>query len=401
MKKIKKALEQYVGIVAIIAAIFYILVGGNIHIGGLRFRITYLVVAYICLKILYKLKSSVSYGVAIGLLGITGLFLLFGDATRADWSAVAAYIFMMIGILWHIAESVLDNRLVKSSQTEDGARNDKRKSTEASKTSSGSSIETSRTARKAQQATAMKLTNFRSHLNFGVSILAVIIIAVALLSPSVTALFADRVLDSTKNELRRKRKEASSKSRKGVAGSLNIKIVNGNKIPGEADRIAGLIKRKTQGSIKLSKSKYKDHPSTIMSYRIKHTEHAIGIVNHLSNEYFVTKTFKLSNKSPIDIELILGWDKKSLMKSYKVVLEDGSGRRSKVLRVAALLKQRGFINTKVRSINYVDKTLIKYNRSDKNVAKIAAEVLGEEYAPMMTSTRLLPKKVITIILGPE
>jgi len=390
MKKIKKVLEQYVGIAAIVAAIFYIIIGGNIHIGGVRFRVTYLVVAYVFLKILYKFKSRVSYGVTIGLLGLTSFFLLSGDEVRADWSAVTAYIFLIIGILWQIIESFRENHLTKLGQIKNGTIN-----------------ATSRRARKAQQSTTIKLTSFRSRLNFGVSIFAVSIITVALLSPSVTALFADNRLSQTKQELRRKKKQALSISRKGAADSLNIKVVDGNKIPGEVDRIVGLLKRKTKATIGISKSKNKDYPRTIMRYRIKHTENATGIVNHLSNEYFVTKTGQLSNISPIDIELILGWDKKSLMKSYKVEVVGGGARRSDVLLIAALLKKNGFTNTTIESTNYSEKTRIRYNRSDKNVAKIVAEVLDEESEvfdeknlPIMTPARFLPIKTITIILGP-
>ena len=108
MKHIKRVSQKYFGIETSIAAIFYIVMSANIMFGGVIIRMTYLIAAYLVLKLFYRIEGRTSIAIAIGLLALAGIFQMVENDAKATSAAVVAFIFLVIGVLWQIAELIAE-----------------------------------------------------------------------------------------------------------------------------------------------------------------------------------------------------------------------------------------------------------------------------------------------------
>ncbi len=100
-------LETYsknIGIEAIIVAFFYVTLDGYLQVGSLFIGKIHLIAIYLILKYIYKLKGQTSIYIAMGLLGLTGIFLMTGNRAKIESVSAAAYIFLVIGVLWQLME---------------------------------------------------------------------------------------------------------------------------------------------------------------------------------------------------------------------------------------------------------------------------------------------------------
>lgn len=110
LKKIKRLWAKYLGVEIVIGAIFLKVISDGNLVDGPSISMTYLFVAYLVLKLFYKLEGRFSIAIALVFLGLTGIFLGANDEAKANSAAEIAFIFLVIGVLWQIAELVAERR---------------------------------------------------------------------------------------------------------------------------------------------------------------------------------------------------------------------------------------------------------------------------------------------------
>lgn len=350
--------NRYLGIEAVIAAIFYTILGGNIQIGGLRIRLAYLIIAYIILKFIYKLDGRISIGVALGLLGITAVLLVANDEPRANWAAETAYIFLVIGVAWQMAELMAENR-----------------------------TETKR------------LTAGQDRVIFwqrrGLVVGSIIIVLLAIY-------FGSNFLAETKKNSQPAdlNKKASSRS-ESLEDTSTIVILNGNGLPNEAEKIAGRLQSLELGPIQVGDAETLDQLETRLHYRPNSEATAARISKRLAGVYPIKSMPDLKRDSSVKIVIVLGLDKIGLVdrSAIEIELVNGALTPGAAAETAALLNQNGFMNTVTKSGAVVGESAVRFNQKDATAAKLIARLIGEKYQPALIETPALSAGKIEIVLG--
>ena len=272
MKQIKKLSERYLGIEAIIAALFYTLMLGTIEVGGLLIKTTYLIAVYVVLKFIYGLEGRFSIAIALGFLVFAGIFLVANDEAKANWAAQIAFMFLVIGVLWQIAELAAERR---------------------------------------EQAKVLK-----ANKDFGVSfwsnkhlVVAIIIVVFAFIysykATSKYQAFQQKLI--IMKEVNLELKTSLLKLKKKTF----VKVLSNNGKLAEAGRVVDVLRRKKIGNIKIGEGKKKNYIKTLVHYKDGNKGVAFTIATLIADDYSVKISEKLPDESRYDVVVILGKVKKN------------------------------------------------------------------------------------------
>ena len=258
MKQLKILSKEYFGLEAIVVALIFIIMGGKIKVGGLLIKTTYLIAAYLILKYFYKLEGRTSIVIALGFLGLAGLLLVARDEGRAVWASQIAFMFLTAGVLWQIAELIIERRTQQQNYS-----------------------------------------SFWSHKDL---VIATIII--------VFAFFYSFKFSSKFQVLQQnlgRAQKALFKARRELTTRIAIKISrNGNIV--EAGRIADILKQQRIGTITIDNSLKKNYKPTLVQYKTGKKSIADEVVKLISPDY-PAKIINLKQKSSFDVIVILSSEK--------------------------------------------------------------------------------------------
>ncbi len=271
MKQVKELSQRYFGLEAIIAALFYTVMLGTIEVGGLLITTTYLIVVYLVLKFFYRLEGRFSIAISIGFLGFAGILLVANDEAKASWAAMIAFIFLVIGILWQIAEMVVESR---------------------------------------EQAKALK-----ENKGFGVSfwlnkqlvVATIFVVFVSIYSLKVN--FRFQVFQQNQVKMKKANIELKRSLLK-LKKKPFVKVLSGSGKLAEASGVVDVLRWEKIGIIEIGDSRKKDNIKTLVQYKDGNKKVAKKIAKLIADGYFVKVTENLAHESPFDVLIADGYSVK-------------------------------------------------------------------------------------------
>ena len=271
MKQVKELSERYFGLEAIIAALFYTVMLGTIEVGGLLITTTYLIVVYLVLKFVYRLEGRFSIAISIGFLGFAGILLVANYEAKASWAAMIAFIFLVIGILWQIAEMVVESR---------------------------------------EQAKALK-----ANKGFGVSfwlnkqlvVATIFVVFVSIYSLKVN--FRFQVFQQNQVKMKKANIELKRSLLK-LKKKPFVKVLSGSGKLAEASGVVDVLRWEKIGIIEIGDSRKKDNIKTLVQYKDGNKKVAKKIAKLIADGYFVKVTENLAHESPFDVLIAEGYSVK-------------------------------------------------------------------------------------------
>lgn len=266
----KKSSQRYLGLEAIIAALFYTLMAGTIEIGGLLIKTTYLIAIYLVLKFIYKIKGYFSIAIALGFLGLAAIFAVGDESSKANWAAQIAFIFLVIGILWQIAEMV--------------------------------------TERRSKQIEALKTSFWERRDLVVAAIIVFLIFAYSYKINSKFYFFQENLIKmkqsnmELKTNLRMWEEKAFNRAR--------VKVLSHDDMLVEASMVVSMLKNRGTGTIKIGDSVQKIQKQTVVRYKTSDPIIAYRIAKLLKPDYPIKTIPNLSDGSSFDAIVIMGYGKK-------------------------------------------------------------------------------------------
>lgn len=401
--RLNKLKSHYLGLEALIAAIVYTVMGGNIQVGALRVRLVYLIIAYLALKYFYQADGRLSIGVALGMLVLTAISLVAGDQPRADWAAQTAYTFLVIGVLWQIGEMVSHRKTV--AQPPDFIE--------------AMSEEESRMARRKQQKIAYSNDAlYWRRRGLVLAAAALIILAVVFGPGQIRKVFnskkqsaknsstADVTWERSGKKLPKEKKPAEKvvavKPATPPETTPTIQVLNGNGLPKEADNIASILEQNKIGDISTADLAEHNQLETVVRYQSGRKDLAEKVAKLLATRYPAKLTEDLDETSSSNIIVALGLDKLGLVDktNLQIAVKNANGKSGAAAAMTSLLKQNGFANVTAGDAGMqLSGSRVRYNYTDIYAAKVINDIVGQEYQSSLESTSTLAKGTVTVILG--
>lgn len=400
--RLNKLKSHYLGLEALIAAIVYTVMGGNIQIGALRVRLIYLIIAYLALKYFYQADGRLSIGVALGMLVLTAISLVAGDEPRAEWAAQTAYIFLVIGVLWQIGEMVSHRKTV--AQPPDFIE--------------AMSEEDSRMARRKQKIAYSNDALYWRRRGLVLAAAALIILAVVFGPGQVRKVFNSKkqsaknssTTDVTWERSGKKLTNEKKPAAKAVAvkpapppeTTPTVQVLNGNGLPKEADNIASILEQNKIGDISTADLPGHNQLETVVRYQSGRKDLAEKVAQLLATRYPAKLTEDLDETSSSNIIVALGLDKLGLIDkaNLQIAVKNANGKSGAAAAMTSLLKQNGFANVTAGDAGMqLSGSRVRYNYTDIYAAKVINDIVGQEYQSSLESTSTLAKGTVTVILG--
>lgn len=194
---------------------------------------------------------------------------------------------------------------------------------------------------------------------------------------------------------------AKPKEAEEPAAAPKVRILNGNGLTGEADRIAENLRSGGAEILDKTNADKSTYDKTLVSAKPEFMKAAQDLAARLGNEYAADVSPTLPGSDTADVQVILGAPKLEFG-AFKTAVLNGNNIKGEAAVIANHLKGKGWQIVRQENADRVDyaKTLIRFKPDLTALAKIAQKEISTRY-PAELKAELPPDSTedIQIILG--
>lgn len=398
---------------------------GNLVIYGFVLHFAYLIILYFIWSLIFRVNPRFHIGVALYFLSFSAFSLWQANEPRASLAALVAFAFLSMGVFFLVAEAAGEKST--SFETEKAGASVEavfgRQALRLARSEMQDYLAASIDAEQLQKDRSKLLPRsvvrggWRRRLKLvGLASLIGLIVGTYfvasssnLLKPKTDSISKHVLLENKVTQKKTTRSKKTSEtgpktSTKSVdRGRINIDVLNGNGMKGEAAIIANVLRQIGYKVGRVDNANSYKYAQTELQHKKGNKDVADLLARDLSQYYPCVLKENLAANFSSDIVLVLGKDKKvslpqaSVDKSSCIIdVLNGNGTEGSAKQVADDLKKSDFKVRNVRDANGFNysQTIIQYKPGRKEIAEQIADLIKGRYAAVLKEDKSITVDIV-------